>query len=165
MDGQRWRRSCYVRSASVSVGPDAYRFGSRFSKGLGVEFDPNTITPFGKAFYKRQATYFVIPYLLLVLINLLVSAGSAAYWSIPAASAAQILRLFSEHLSYMNFFAATWYRPATLYGLIASAFVLLLLAQSIVCCAWVIGMKWLIIGRRKEGSCPWDTSSYCEYSR
>lgn len=136
-------------------------FVVRFSKGLGVEFDPNTITPFGKAFYARRATYFVIPYFLLVILNLAISAGSVAYWSIPAVAAAQILRLFHEHLGYLDLYAATWYRPGTMYGLIASAFILLLASQSLLCMAWVIGTKWLVIRRRKEGSCPWDTSSYC----
>ena len=141
--------------------PESYK-SHRFSKGLGVELDPNTITPFGKAFYKRQANYFVIPYPFLLFINLLVSAGSAAYWSIAAASAAQILRLYDQHLNHLHLYAATWYRPATLYGLIASCFVVLLLLQSLLCVAWVISTKWLIIRKRKEGSCPWDTSSYCQ---
>lgn len=136
---------------------------TRFSKGSGVDPDTDTITPFGKAFYKREASYFVIPYVLLVLINLIVSAGSAAFWSIPAAAAAQVLRQFYIHLSYLHLFDPTWYRLPTLYGLIASAFVLLLLLQSLAAMAWVIATKWIVIGRRKEGSCAWDTHSYCMF--
>lgn len=133
----------------------------RFSKGLGVELDEDTITPFGRAFYKREASYFVFPYPLLVLINVLVSCLSAAWWSLAAVAAAQILRQLYIHLGYLNLFAATWYRPATTYGLIASAFVVLLTIQSVISLAWVIIWKWIVIRRRQEGSCPWDKSSYC----
>ena len=41
-------------------------------------------------------------------------------------------------------------------------FVGLLLLQSLLAMAWVIGTKWLVIGRRHEGSCAWDTHSYCK---
>lgn len=138
-------------------------FSTRFSKGLGVEFDPDTITPFGKAFYRRQAKYWVIPYPILVVINLVVSAVSAAFWSIPAVAAAQILRQFKIHLPYLHLFAATWYRPGVMYGLIATCFIIVVFLLSLIAVAWVVGTKWLIIGRRREGSCAWDTHSYCAY--
>ena len=53
-------------------------------------------------------------------------------------------------------------RTGVLYGLIAMCFVVLLTVQSLVAMAWVIVMKWLVIGRRREGSFSWDKSSYCE---
>lgn len=127
-----------------------------------MELDENTITPFGKAFYNRQATYFVFPYPLLVAINLIVSSASAGWWSLAAVAAAQILRQFFIHVDGVNFFAATWYRPGTIYGLIASAFIVVLSLQSVLAMLWVIITKWIVIGRRMEGSCPWDKSSYCK---
>ena len=54
-------QGCHVRAVMTNRGLDAYHRRHRFSKGLGVKFDLNTITPFRKTFYKRQATYFVIP--------------------------------------------------------------------------------------------------------
>ena len=126
--------------------------------------DDDTITPFGKAFYKRQASYFVIPYSMLVCINIIISSASAAYWSVGAVAIAQILRQFFIHLRYLNLFGASWFRPATVYGLIACGFIIVLTIQSLIIMGWVIGMKWLIIRRRHEGSCPWDQSSYCMYS-
>ena len=59
--------------------------------------DDSTITPFGRAFYKRKASYFVIPYPILVAINILIAAVSASYWSISAVAAAQILRQLHLH--------------------------------------------------------------------
>ena len=34
--------------------------------------------------------------------------------------------------------------------------------QSIIAMLYVIVAKWLIIGRRAQGSCDWDKSSYCQ---
>lgn len=149
--------SSYSQSPTI----DAHML-TRFSKGLGVELDEDTITPFGRAFYKREATYFVFPYPLLVVINAAVSALSAAWWSLGAVTAAQILRQMFIHLTYLRLFGATWYRPATLYGLIATIFIIVLTLQSFLAMVWVIVWKWIVIRRRKEGSCPWDTSSYCK---
>lgn len=98
-----------------------------------------------------------------MLINLVVSAGSAAFWSIPAVAAAQVLHQFMIHLDRLGLFAAHWYRPGVMYGLIAMCFVVLLLLQSLIAMAWVIATKWIVIGRRHEGSCAWDTHSYCKY--
>lgn len=122
----------------------------------------NTITPFGRAFYKRQANYFVFPYALLVLINLLVAALSATYWSISAVAAAQLLRQYHIHLPRRHFFSQHWYQLGTLYGLIAVSFIIVLNIQAMGALAWVILTKWLVIGQRKEGRCAWDESSYCQ---
>ncbi|KAI0693792.1 acetyl-CoA synthetase-like protein [Cytidiella melzeri] len=173
LPGTHVGKRCVMGSGSLGKRGGVYEDGSTwmgndggeaamFSKGLGVELDEDTITPFGRAFYKREATYFVFPYPLLVLINILISCLSAAWWSLAAVAASQILRQFYIHLPSLNLFAATWYRPATTYGLIASAFVILLTIQSVISLAWVIAWKWIVIRRRKEGSCPWDKSSYCQ---
>ncbi|THH02453.1 hypothetical protein EW026_g448 [Hermanssonia centrifuga] len=157
--GALGKRGGVYADGSTWMGNDGGE-AAMFSKGLGVELDEDTITPFGKAFYKREATYFVIPYPLLVLINLFVSCLSAAWWSLSAVSIAQILRQFFIHIPNLHFFAATWYRPGIMYGLIASGFVITLTLQSLISMAWVIIAKWIVIGRRQEGGCPWDTSSY-----
>ncbi|KAI0338447.1 acetyl-CoA synthetase-like protein [Trametopsis cervina] len=159
--GALGRRNGTYEDGSTWMGNDGGE-AAMFSKGLGIEFDPDTITPFGKAFYKRTATYFVLPYSLLVLINIIVSAGSAAFWSIPAVAAAQILNQLIERLPHANIFATHWYRPGILYGLIAAAFVVFLFIQSMLAMAWVIGTKWAVIGQRVEGTCAWDTHSYCQ---
>ncbi|KIP01343.1 hypothetical protein PHLGIDRAFT_17261 [Phlebiopsis gigantea 11061_1 CR5-6] len=159
--GALGRRGGVYEDGSTWMGNDGGE-AAMFSRGLGVEFDEDTITPFGRAYYRREASYFVLPYAALVLVNLLVSAGAAAFWSIPAVVAAQILRQVQIHLAHVHLFAASWYRPATVYGLSATVFVVLLCVQSLLAMAWVIGTKWLVIGRRVEGSCAWDTHSYCQ---
>jgi hypothetical protein len=110
----------------------------------------------------RKANYFVYPYPLILFINILVVAVSATYWSISAVAAAQLLRQFDIHLARRHFFSQHWYQLGTLYGLIASSFIIVLNIQAFVAVLWVVATKWLIIGRRKEGPCAWDESSYCQ---
>jgi hypothetical protein len=133
-----------------------------FSKGQPADALVETITPFGRAFYKRQASFFVIPYPILVLINILVAGMSAGYWSISAVAAAQILRLIKLHLDYRHMFAETWFNLSILYGLIAASFITVLTLQAFVAMGWVILTKWIVIGRREAGPCEWDKSSYCQ---
>ncbi|KAI0933437.1 putative NRPS-like protein biosynthetic cluster [Taiwanofungus camphoratus] len=130
----------------------------------GSKDDPNsdTVTPFGRAFYGREANFFVIPYVILVLINIVVAACSAAYWSISAVAAAQILRLWELHAPQLHLFNETWYRFGTLYGLVATCFIIVLPLQALVAMIWVIVTKWIVIGRRRGGSYHWDQSSYCQ---
>jgi hypothetical protein len=130
--------------------------------GTNVEEQEDTITPFGRAFYRREADYFVLPYFVLVLINILVAALSAAYWSLSAVGAAQILRQMKLHLDHLHLFRDTWYNLVILYGLIAVCFIIVLNVQAWLAMAWVIATKWLVIGRRVAGPYAWDKSSYCQ---
>ena len=126
------------------------------------DLQADTITPFGRAYYKREADFFVIPYIGILFIGILTAAMSAAYWSISAVAVAQVLRELQIHLKHLHLFQEEWYRFGLLYGLISASFICVLNIQAILAMVGVILAKWLIIGRRKEGSYPWDKSSYCE---
>ncbi|PFH50931.1 hypothetical protein AMATHDRAFT_143766 [Amanita thiersii Skay4041] len=134
-----------------------------FNRGTKT-IDPNldTISPFGRAFYKNQADYFVYPYWLILFVHVCIAALSAAYWSISAVAAAQILRELHVRLHRFDLFKPTWYRFGILYGLIAFCFVIVLNIQAILSLLWVILTKWAVIRRRSEGRFNWDTSSYCQ---
>lgn len=122
----------------------------------------DTITPFGRAYYKRQADFFVIPYIGILFTGILTAAVSAAYWSISAVTVAQVLRQLQIHLRDLRLFKEAWYRFALLYSLITLCFICVLNIQAVLAMIWVILTKWLVIGRRKEGLHRWDKSSYCE---
>jgi hypothetical protein len=133
---------------------------SRGSKEKDLKGD--TITPFGQAYYKRKADYFVIPYIGILFIGILTATLTAVYWSISAVAVAQALRQIQIHLRPLHLFRNTWYRFGLLYGLIAVGFILVLTTQAVLAMVWAILTKWLVIGRRKEGTYLWDKSSYCE---
>jgi acetyltransferase-like isoleucine patch superfamily enzyme len=133
-----------------------------FSPGKGVDLDADTITPFGRAFYKREASFFVIPYPILVFINMFVAGLSAGFWSLSAIAAAQLLRQLRIHLPQLRLFYPYWFRTGVLFGFIATSFVIVLNIQALIAILWTIGAKWLVIGRREAGPCEWDKSSYCQ---
>ncbi|KAK7038712.1 hypothetical protein VNI00_010596 [Paramarasmius palmivorus] len=134
-----------------------------FNKGFPrTKENDDTISPFGRAFYKRQAPYFVYPYILILFINLLVAGCAAAYWSVSAVAAAQVLRQLFIHLNRLELFSPHWHNFGVLYGFIASCFVLVLTIQALLSLLWVILTKWIVIGRRRPGQYHWDKSSYCQ---
>uniref|UniRef100_A0A0W0FS65 Putative AMP-dependent synthetase and ligase n=1 Tax=Moniliophthora roreri TaxID=221103 RepID=A0A0W0FS65_MONRR len=134
-----------------------------FNKGSpNTKEDDDTTSPFGRAFYKRQANYFVYPYIFILFTNLLVAGASAAYWSISAVVAAQLLRQLFIHLSQLQLFSPHWHNFGTLYGLIGCCFVIVLSIQALLSLLWVILTKWIVIGQRRPGQYHWDKSSYCQ---
>lgn len=89
---------------------------------------------------------------MLVIIHILVATTSAIYWSVSAVAAAQMLRQLTIHFRKQDLFGQTWYRIGTLYGLIALAFIIVLNIQAFGAMFWVVLSKWMIIGRRHDGS-------------
>ncbi|OBZ79799.1 hypothetical protein A0H81_01490 [Grifola frondosa] len=158
--GALGRRDAHYEDGSVWMGSDhgeavCFRRSDR-------DADGPTTTPFGKAFYEHDATFFVFPYPLLVLINLFIAILSAGYWSIGAVVGTQILNQLRISLPKLHLFATTWYQVFTLFGLIACCFVITFTIQAFVAVMWVIVTKWVIIGHRTDGAYDWDKSSYCQ---
>ncbi|WFD31272.1 putative NRPS-like protein biosynthetic cluster [Malassezia sp. CBS 17886] len=144
---------------------EAVSFGKSQVNPSEEAMDENaTITPFGRAFYSREASYFVYPYVMIVAINVLVMAVTAAYWAGGfAATVVALHRIFDAYDMRSEFlFSDHWYRPAFIYLAIAIFFVVILPCQALLSLAWVVVTKWLIIGRRREGRYNWDSSNYCQ---
>jgi len=129
-------------------------------KGQATECD--TISPFGKAFYKKEASFFVFPYIMILVISATTTAFSAMYWSISAVGSAQIMKHLQIHLQHFELFAPRWYRFGILYAIISTCFIIILSAQGIISVLWVITTKWALMGRRTPGRYDWDQSSYCQ---
>ncbi|PWN46992.1 acetyl-CoA synthetase-like protein [Violaceomyces palustris] len=164
------RRNGHYEEGTVWMGSkhgEAVSFG-KASKDTkeGVNNDEEeTITPFGRAFYKRKANYFVFPYLMLVAINVAMTIFSSGYWATAAVGTVLILNYLRQHFEYSSagsIFDDHWYRPGLVYAFIAVAFIVILVLQALLAFAWTIGTKWAIIGRRREGRFDWDKSSYCQ---
>ncbi|KAJ6474655.1 acetyl-CoA synthetase-like protein [Mycena vitilis] len=169
LPGCKVGRRTVMGSGAIGMRDTEYRDGSTWlgteclDEGMSAKFDdPDTTTPFGRAFYKRQADYFVFPYILILAVNILVASLSAAYWSISAVAAAQLLRQIQLHLRYLHIYRQVWYRPGVIFGWIAVSFVIVLTIQAFLALCWVILTKWIVIGRRRDGRYAWDKSSYCQ---
>ncbi|WFD27979.1 putative NRPS-like protein biosynthetic cluster [Malassezia nana] len=160
------RRNGNYEDRSVWMGSkngEAVSFGK--SQGGPAELgEDDTITPFGRAYYKRQANYFVMPYLMIVALNVLTQAVSAAYWAGGFAATVVSINRIVETFWYRSswLFNDHWYRPAFLYLAITIFFIVILPCQAIIALGWVVGTKWMLIGRRREGKYNWDMSSYCQ---
>ncbi|KAF7357014.1 Peroxisomal-coenzyme a synthetase [Mycena venus] len=169
LPGCKVGRRTVMGSGALGMRDTEYRDGSTWlgteclDEGMSSKFDdPDTTTPFGRAFYKREADYFVFPYVMILLVNVVVATLSAGYWSISAVAAAQMLRQLHLHARHLHIYRPVWYRPGLMYGLIAISFVIVLNLQAILALAWVVVTKWIVIGRRREGRYSWDKSSYCQ---
>ncbi|PKI82503.1 putative NRPS-like protein biosynthetic cluster [Malassezia vespertilionis] len=164
--GALTRRGGMYEERSVWMGQkngEAVSFG-KTAGGEDELGEDTTLTPFGRAFYRREANYFVMPYLMLICINVLILAATAAYWAGAFAATVvainKIVVTYSDRSSWL--FDDHWYRPAFLYLAISIFFVVILPAQALISLLWVICTKWILIGRRREGRYNWDMSSYCQ---
>ena len=156
------RRGATYADGSVWMGSERGEAVCFKTGKMDAEDDTPTITPFGRAFYKREAPYFVFPYSMLVVINFCVAVLSAGYWSIAAVVGTQILNLLRIHLPELQLFHSGPRQIFVLFGLISCWFILTLSLQGIIALLWVIVTKWIVIGRRAQGSYDWDKSSYCQ---
>ena len=160
--GALGRRGASYEDGSIWMGSErgeavCFKTGSK-----EADEGTSTITPFGRAFYKREAPFFVIPYFLLVVINIAVAIVCAGYWSIGAVVGTQILNLLRIHFPQLHLFSNGPRQIFVLYGLISCWFIITYTLQAIVALLYVVVTKWLVIGRRVQGSYDWDKSSYCQ---
>ncbi|KAJ7075250.1 acetyl-CoA synthetase-like protein [Mycena belliarum] len=170
LPGCKIGRRTVMGSGALGLRDTEYKDGSTWlgseclDKGSSPKHeDTDTTTPFGRAFYKGEANYFVFPYALILAINILLAALCAAYWSICAIAAAQLLRQLRMHANHvLHIYRPVWYRPGVIYGFVATSFVIVLSAQALLALACVITAKWVLLGRRREGRYAWDESSYCQ---
>ncbi|KAJ7861881.1 acetyl-CoA synthetase-like protein [Mycena leptocephala] len=170
MPGTTIGRCTVMGSGALALRDTKYKDGSTWlgteclDNGSTKDMNRDTTTPFGRAYHKRDASYFVLPYILILAVNIFTAALSAAYWSVSAVAAAQVLRRIDLHDSktVVHIYRPSFFRPGTIYGLIALCFIVVLNIQGVLVLAWAVAMKWLLLGRRKEGPCAWDTSSYCQ---
>ncbi|KAI0334381.1 acetyl-CoA synthetase-like protein [Cubamyces sp. BRFM 1775] len=160
--GALGRRDGVYEDGSVWMGSEGGE-AVCFKKGSKeVDDSSPTITPFGRAYYERKASFFVFPYIFLVLINVFVAILTAGYWSIGAVVGTQILNQLRIHFPHLHLFHDGPRQIFVLFGLISCWFVATLNLQAVIAMLWVVGTKWTIIGRRREGRYNWDESSYCQ---
>lgn len=117
----------------------------------------STSSPFGRAFYDRQAPYHVLGIPSIFLYSLSTNIFVAIYWNTPAIASIQILAHVIPHHQI-----ALSIRPLLIYSLMTACLSLLLFIQAILALALTIAAKWILMGRRKPGNYDWDKSPYCQ---
>ena len=105
----------------------------------------DTITPFGRAFYKRQAKYFVLPLWSIIIYNTLWQAFCTCYRNSPTALSLMLCQaiLVLDNIEH---------KPYQLFKYTLLAYIPLNLTLALTALAVDIGGKWLLLGRRKPGA-------------
>ncbi|ORZ14195.1 hypothetical protein BCR42DRAFT_492821 [Absidia repens] len=138
----------------------------------------STIRPFGRAFYQRKATYFVIPLFFIVPFNILVNMFASIVWAVPVTAAIQVAAYYQMASSYQSSsmatsaaaVAGTAVIPKTILTskegftllVILGVMVGVMTTMTFLCLSLDVASKWMIFGRRKQGQYNWDESSYCQ---
>ncbi|RAK93782.1 acetyl-CoA synthetase-like protein [Aspergillus costaricaensis CBS 115574] len=143
---------------------DAVRFPQLRGKGDGTKYtedgEHNTTRPFGRALYLGKANYHVLGQGPIVGYSSFMVAFTAVYsMASPLAALLVLSRLLPRELTA---FEMRWWRPFAVYGVLSAVMAAVALVQGIVSLAIVIASKWMLLGRRQEGSYPYDRSSYCQ---
>jgi acetyltransferase-like isoleucine patch superfamily enzyme len=122
----------------------------------------DSITPFGRAFYRNEAPYRVLGLFTITAYSILTNVFISIYWNIPTIFSLQVLSHVSNLSCLSHFFAKSAYRPLSILSVLFVSFSVTQVTLSILALAACVCAKWLIMGRRTAGSFDWDKSDYCQ---
>ncbi|CAI7564259.1 unnamed protein product [Penicillium crustosum] len=124
-----------------------------------AEQEVDTCKPFGRAFYRHEASYYVLRMWQIVFYSTFAVIVTTVYWLLTVLFSLFILRTILDYSNAAGFKQGAW-RPFVLYGTLASVLSIITSAQVFLAFGIVICIKWMVVGRRKEGEYHWDKSSY-----
>jgi hypothetical protein len=122
----------------------------------------STITPFGKAFYLRMASYFVLPLPMVVAYNILAASIRVVVDTTPL-----ILTILIAHTIYRSSWGSELAlvigsNAAALYVVLVAVSILVNAAMVFTIFAYELALKRCTVGHRRPGEYPWDKSPYCQ---
>ncbi|KAK9445892.1 peroxisomal-coenzyme A synthetase [Metarhizium brunneum] len=121
---------------------------------------PETISPFGKAFYLKLAPYCVLGPFAIFCYSSFMTVFTAFYWNIPNISSIQLVDYLMNRFIARN--NSILYETGVLFSLCTLVFAILTSLQAILTLCIVIASKWVLIGWRQPGNYDWDKSPYCQ---
>jgi acyl-CoA synthetase (AMP-forming)/AMP-acid ligase II/acetyltransferase-like isoleucine patch superfamily enzyme len=128
---------------------------------LQFEGDDTTLRPFGKAVYKREATYFVWPVFFMILYRFACNTMCETVHALPLLGALHITGgIFYGFPISSRVYDSLDYSPGVLYGTMFGVFLLTHTIRIVICVVVEIAAKWILMGRRSQGRYNWDTSNY-----
>lgn len=139
----------------------------RSKRNKDDDLKPEDTSPFGRAFYLKQAPYRVYGMGVIIFYSTALTVLTAFYWNVPSISSIQVVaRIFRDNHQWLGrerlFARALWPDTAVLYSLFFIFIAIMTTAQAILATAAVIGAKWALLGRRVAGNFDWDKSPYCQ---
>ncbi|QIW94821.1 hypothetical protein AMS68_000339 [Peltaster fructicola] len=124
---------------------------------------PDTSSPFGRAFYQGLAPYRVWGQTTIAIYSILLTILCAVFWNIHSISAVQVVAWLWQQKDYQKGFLKDQVaRPLFIYAFFTALIAAIMAVQIVVALLFVIGAKWFLLGRRRQGNYDWDKSSYCQ---
>lgn len=159
LDSHSWStaKDVEVAEKQIDVSVTEVSQGKRSNEDL----NPDDLSPFGRAFYLKQAPFRVYSLPFIIMYSVSITVFTSIFWNAPSISAIQIVAyIFRIKHDYIT--NQQWYDTPMLYGLFFVFTSLLTTLQAVVATAITIGAKWLLLGRRQPGNYDWDKSPYCQ---
>ena len=134
-----------------------------FEEKLQLDGDESTLRPFGRAFYFREAPYFVFSNLFMICFTFVVKVLIAALHTFPIIAALHLTArfIYGYNYTYKDFFkGADEVKMDDVYTVLICCY---FVTHAVLIFLWVaieVGAKWALMGRRKEGRYNWDETSY-----
>ncbi|KAK3361859.1 hypothetical protein B0T24DRAFT_690371 [Lasiosphaeria ovina] len=131
----------------------------------------DTSTPFGRAFYLKQAPYHVLGQFSIFAYSSFIRVFTAVYWNAPFIVSVQLFDRWYQLSTFSISNTPTTasrndpppdVNPLHLFGLFTACYAALITLQSLLALLLVIAAKWALLGRRQPGSYSWDTHPYCQ---
>ncbi|RMY91935.1 hypothetical protein D0862_09607 [Hortaea werneckii] len=129
-----------------------------------LDTEAESSSPFGRAFYQGKANYKVWSQSTITCYSTLVALSTAIFWNIGSISAVQVIGHAYKNNTILSqgFLGQNNLRPLALYIYFTAIIIAIMAVQSALVLAFLIGSKWLLMGRRQQGNYDWDKSPYCQ---
>ena len=169
-------RGWYLPEASVWFGskgcePDCLEKGVEINpphlssevKMVQMHGDASTLRPFGKAFYLKQAPYFVWPLSLIVFFTLVVKCLLVTFHTLPLLGAlhGSAALLYGLPISARDYYV-DGYTFVNVYAALISMFAVTNFLRVSLWFAIDLTAKWTLMGQRAVGRYNYDTSPYAQ---
>ncbi|KAM5343355.1 hypothetical protein ACJ41O_011892 [Fusarium nematophilum] len=119
----------------------------------------DTLSPFGRAFYLKQARFHVLGPFAIFLYSSVITVFTAFFWNAPNIAAVQVVNYIYRRQLYR---LDSTYDALIIWGMMTGSIAILTTIQSLIVIGLVVSAKWILLGRRRPGNYDWDTSSYCQ---
>jgi acetyltransferase-like isoleucine patch superfamily enzyme len=129
---------------------------------LQFKGDESTLRPFGRAFYLKQAPYYIFPLEVIVAICFSIKALITAFHSLPLLGAIHASCAVLYGWSYSERTYDETYQPYEIYFVVIFMFLWTNLFRIFIWVVVELTAKWTLIGKREEGRYNYDTSSYAQ---
>ena len=128
---------------------------------IAMHGDSTTLRPFGRAYYHREADYFVLPLPFIIVFTLLTKVFIAIIHTLPLLGSLHLTAgfFYGYQLENRDYYIHT-ITFSGMYTVMLCFFVFTNLLRVIIWVAVEVSAKWAFLGQRKQGRYNYDTSSY-----